>query len=262
MLSRFPMTFAGLLAAAAIIMLHAAPALAQEESERSYKVEAEAGASLFFGATSQTTVAFKGSADYHGWERFLLAGRAGYDYGESQDAEQVTFVNKRFWIAEASLDYLPGGSWSPFVSGVIESSLERLIDRRYGIGAGVRWTPIDGDGRKLDFGAGLKLESTTPRVAEGETVEKETLGRIFTRGELIWPLTERLTYSLVAGYEPAQEDFGNYTVAVDTGLAFSLNDAIALKISLVDRYDSGAKDRGALSNNDGRLFFSIIAGIS
>jgi opacity protein-like surface antigen len=262
MSSRPKLTLAGALCAAAIFVLQAAPVMAQEESDRNYKVEAEAGASLFFGATSQTTVIFKSSADYHDWERVLLAGRLAYDYGEAQDDEQVTFVNKRSWIAEAQLDYLPGGNWSPFVLGSVEGSLERRIERRYAGAAGVRWTPLDEDGKKFDLAGGAKAERTTPKVDVGEVAVTETVGRLYTRGELAWPLGERVAFSLITTYEPDFSDFGNYTVGVDTGIQFNMNSSIALKLSLLDRYDSSAKSRGALSNNDGRLFFSIIAGVS
>ena len=81
MSSRLSPKVAGALLGAVFLALQAAPGVAQEEeeAERNYKVEAEAGASLFFGATSQTTVIFKSSAEYRGWERFLLGGRAAYE---------------------------------------------------------------------------------------------------------------------------------------------------------------------------------------
>ena len=262
MSSRITTTLIGALLCAGALIFQSAPASAQEESNRSYKVDAEAGASVFFGATSQTTVILKTSGDYHGWERFLLGGRIAYDYGEAQDDQEVTFVNKRSWIGEAQLDYLPGGNWSPFVLGSVEGSLERKIERRYAGAAGVRWTPLDEDGKKFDLAGGAKIERTTPKVDVGEVAETESIGRLYTRGEVAWPLGENLAFSLITTYEPDFSDFNNYTVGVDTGIQFNFNSAIALKLSLLDRYDSSAKSRGALSNNDGRLFFSIIAAVS
>lgn len=233
----------------------------EEEDTRPWNLKSELGANVFFGATDQTTVAFTTTGGYEA-AHWLWSGRIGYDYGEAQDQEGVVSVNKRSWIAAVSLDYLPGGAWTPFVMGTVESSLERQIYRRYSGGAGVRWIPIDEGGKKLDFGLGAKVERTEPRVEAGETAETTTLGRWYTEGKLDWPIVEdRVTFNLYTFYQPEIGDFGNYTVDVDTGITFALVDAVALRVSLLDRYDSKAEERGARSNNDGRLLFSIVAAI-
>jgi hypothetical protein len=60
-------------------------------------------------------------------------------------------------------------------------------------------------------------------------------------------------------YQPAFSDVsGDYTVDVETGVAFALNGTVSVKVSLVDKYDSQAVARGATENNDGRLFFSVL----
>jgi hypothetical protein len=37
-----------------------------------------------------------------------------------------------------------------------------------------------------------------------------------------------------------------------------VTESVALKLSLIDVYDSEAEDRGAASNHDGRFLFSVL----
>ena len=251
----------GVVIAVLVLAGSGSPVLAQESEPPEWAFEGEVGASVLFGASNQTTVAVRVAADRRA-AGFELENDLSFLYGEAKAEDGRSFVNKRSWIGEVQLDYLPGGNWSPFVLGSVEGSLERKIERRYAGAAGVRWTPLDEDGRKFDLAGGAKAARTTPKVEVGEVADTETIGRLYTRGELVWPLGENLAFSLVTTYEPDFSDFNNYTVGVDTGIQFNFNSSIALKLSLLDRYDSSAKSRGALSNNDGRLFFSIIAGVS
>ena len=160
------------------------------------------------------------------------------------------------------MDYLPGGTWSPFVFVTGEGSLEKSIDLRVGGGGGIKWTLWEeGDG-EFDLSGAVLYERTDPRVAVGEEDEITSLARWSGRARLTYPMADgRLTFDFISLYQPEWNEFGNYTLAVDTGLAFNLNSSISLKVSLVDRYDSQAVDRGARENNDGRLFFSLVAAV-
>ena len=53
----------------------------------------------------------------------------------------------------------------------------------------------------------------------------------------------------------------NYTFQAESSLAFRLSEVVSLKMSVRDNFDSGAKDRGAVSNNDGRVLFSVLAAL-
>ena len=104
-------------------------------------------------------------------------------------------------------------------------------------------------------------ERTSPRAeAGGPEPESNTLARWSNRFRASHEFMEgRTQFSLVAFYKPAFEDTSDYTVDLETSLAFALNGSLSFKVSLVDKYDSLAKDRGATDNNDGRLFFSVVA---
>jgi hypothetical protein len=68
----------------------------------------------------------------------------------------------------------------------------------------------------------------------------------------------RMVLSSEAEYNPVFDQFANFTVKSESSLSFALSRVVSLKLSLVDNYDSRAKDRGARSNNDGRLLFSVL----
>jgi len=48
-------------------------------------------------------------------------------------------------------------------------------------------------------------------------------------------------------------------VKAESSLAFRLSEVVSLKVSVRDNFDSQAKKRGAVSNNDGRVLFSVLA---
>ena len=97
-------------------------------------------------------------------------------------------------------------------------------------------------------------------MAPGEPDEIETLARWQNRFRASHAFgSGRTQVSLVALYRPAFRDTGDYTVDVESSLSFALNSTLSFKVSLVDKYDALAESRGATSNNDGRLFSSILA---
>lgn len=245
------------LAAALLLLMLSGSALHAQE-EKSWEWNAEFGASLFFGASSQTAVLFR--SDYtHTSDRVEFTARAQYDYGEAEDDAGVSFVNKRSWLANTELDYIIG-KWSPFIFVTGEGSLKQEIDLRVSGGAGVRYTFLDSDRTKFDVSVAGLAERTDPRFVPGEPDEIETLARWSNRTRLSQKFAgDRGEYTFMAMYQPAFNDVsGDYTVDVETGVAFALNGTVSLKVSLVDKYDSKAVDRGATENNDGRLFFSVL----
>lgn len=70
---------------------------------------------------------------------------------------------------------------------------------------------------------------------------------------------ERLVFETKTEYNPVFDEFDNYTIQHETGLAFRVSQLIRLKLSFLDNYDSRAKTRGARSNNDGRVLFGVLS---
>lgn len=245
-------------------MLVAAPtSLAAQDEGGAWKLDGELGASLFFGASEQTTTTFRAAAERKSsLLEFSLGGE--FAYGEAQDpASGDSFVNKRSWAASTALDYKPEGKVSPFLFADAEGSLERQIALRLSTGLGAKYRFVDTDETGLDVSLAALVERTEPREYQvGADTDIETLARWSARFRARHAFSDgRTTFKLVTFYRPAFRDSGDYTVDTDTSLAYALNQSISLKLSFVDKYDSLARDRGARSNNDGRLVFSVLASV-
>lgn len=249
----------GALLAGAILVV-SLPAAGQQQ-ERPWKLNGELGASVFFGASEQAAVLSRGNFEWKDprWE-FGIGG--SFDYGEADDPDDGRFVNKRAWSAQMSTDYLPSGRFSPFVFVAAEGSLQRQIDTRTSGGAGGRYRFIDDERSRLDLSLAALAERTDPRQVGPEPTAVSTIGRWSTRFRVRKRFSEdRIVFDLVSFYQPRMDDFDQYTIDLTSSLTYALTSIVGLKISLVDRYDSRAVDRGALSNNEGQLFFSVTAAL-
>ncbi len=237
--------------------LVAAPLRGQEA--RSWGLEGELGASLFFGASDQTAVIFRSEyeQDDEAWD---ITVKSAFTYGQAEDQDGTAFVNKRSWSADMTLDYTTD-PFVPFLFGGGEGSVERQIDLRLSGGAGTRLTLARNDRSRLDVSVGLLGEYTRPRRQEGEPAPDTKMlirwsNRLRANRRF---LEDRGELSLVAFYKPAFQAMDDYTIELDSSISFALNSAFTFKVSLVDRYDNLAIDRGAVANNDGRLYVSFLA---
>jgi hypothetical protein len=239
--------------------LAASPVFAQEEAPPAaeWSGEAEVGASVFFGASDQTTVAVALGLDRKG-PRFQLENALAYLYGEASNDVGETFVNKRFWSVGSNLDYR-GFTWvNPYIFANALSSLEKAIKIRYSGGAGAKLTALDSEETKLKFAVAILGERTVERSPDNG--DSEILARwggevdfrhVFSGG--------RTVFEAKGNYSPVFDDRENFTATAESSIAFKLTEIISLKLSVVDNYDSRAEDRGALDNNDGRVLFSVLS---
>jgi hypothetical protein len=227
-----------------------------EEAPRPWRFESEVGASVFFGASDQTSVSTRLAADRKG-PVFELENRGSFLYGEATTEEGLTFVNKRSWEVGSNLSYRGFARVNPYVFGKALSSFERKIHRRHNAGAGGRVTLLENRRSRLDFSLAILAERTVERDSNGgdeELLARWTGGIRFRRSFS----DARLVLSSEAEYNPVFDEFANFTVKSESSLSFALSRVVSLKLSLVDNYDSRAKDRGARSNNDGRLLLSVL----
>jgi putative membrane protein len=242
----------------------ASPALAEAQSESAapppppdWSFETEVGASFFFGATDQTTVAAEVGMNRES-RLFEFQSGLAFLYGEVTDGEGESFVNKRSWELAANLDYR-GFSWlNPFVLGSAVSSLEKKIHRRYKAGTGAKLTALDSDVSKLEFASAILVEQTvSSEVGNGskEWLSRWTWAMFFRRSFS----EERAVFEVGVDYNPKFRQLDDFTFQAESSLAFRLSEILRLKLSVRDNFDNGAKDRGAVSNNDGRVLFSVLA---
>ncbi len=225
--------------------------------EKRWSVEAEMGAAVFFGNTSQTTFTTRGKAERSD-STFELTTEYAFNYGETTGEDGRSFVNKRSWLVGTSLDFRRMRWVSPYLFGRLESSLEKRIGRRYNAGAGGRFRFVRSPRSRVDLRVAILAEHT--RSLDGADADVETLARWSGELQMRRSLSGgRVVLSSVATYSPVFDRFANFVVESESSVAFKLSEVVSLKLSLVDNYDSGARGRGARTNNDGQVFFSVLS---
>jgi hypothetical protein len=222
-----------------------------------WSVDTEVGASAFFGAKDQTTVASKLGLVRVG-EAFEVETDLSFLYGESTDDQGDNFVNKRSWEVASNVDYRGFSRANPYFFGSVLASLEKKIDRRYKGGVGAKFTLLDSEVSRLDLALAIMGEKTFE--ADGGNGDEEFLGRWTGAASYRRSFSDdRAVFEAGVDYNPGFRTFDNFTFEAEGSLAFRLSEIVSLKLSVEDNYDNRAKDRGALSNNDGRVLFSVLA---
>ncbi len=218
------------------------------------------GASLFFGATDQTTVATevglnRDSEDFE----FQLENDLSFLYGEASDGEGESAVNKRSWKV-AGQPGLPrvclGESLCvrerPVQPGKENPQKVQSGDRGQAHCCWTRrcptwtWPPRSWWNRRSDPKRMTATEEWLGRWTGAVKFRRSFSGEkaVFEAG---WSTTR------------SSSNWSNFTVEAQSSLAFRLSEVVSLKLSVQDNFDKQAKDRGAASNNDGRVLFSVLA---
>jgi hypothetical protein len=243
-----------------LVVLVLLPAGLAAQDAKAWKFDGELGASLFFGASQQTALLARNKIEWKDTRRELSLS-SGFDYGMAKDGDGDNFVNKRSWVVETSADYLPGGRVSPFAFATSEGSFERQINLRTSGGAGAKYRIVDSERSRIDISLAALAERTDPRERPGVAHEVTSVGRWSGRFRVRQGLGEAAEFQLVSFYRPRMDEMRDYTWDLTTSLQYALSSTLGLRLSLVNKFDSQARDRGASSNNDGRLFFSFLASL-
>jgi hypothetical protein len=224
-----------------------------------WKVEGEIGASVFFGSTSQTVFNTRLATATRNLPQEFSAD-AAFTYGEASTPEGEQRVNKRSWRLGTSLDALPDARFSPFIFGRAEGSWEKRIDLRYNLGAGGKLSLVTSQQGRLDLSVSMLAERTLPSARAPATIDDQLEARWSTRLRGRRSLSEgRVTLQTETHYQPRFNRVDDFTLTSTSSFGFRLNEVVSLKLTFVDNYDSGAVERGAHTNNDGQLFFSVLS---
>jgi hypothetical protein len=219
--------------------------------------EGEAGASIFFGASDQTTIAARIGLDRES-AQFKMENDISYLYGESSGDEGNTFVNKRSWSIGSNLDFQSFSRVNPYLFGSANSSLEKAIRIRYKGGTGAKFSAVESEKTQLDLSVAVLAEKTFEQGEEDGG--SETLARYSGAFNFRQEYSEgRTVFDAKAEYSPVFDESDNYTVRAEAGIAFKVTEVVMLRLSVVDNYDSRAENRGAADNNDGRVLFSVLS---
>ncbi len=242
----------GWLFALALVVL---PSTAAAQQDR-WSASADVGASWFFGNTRQSAFTTRLGAERADSVLEFSAG-ARHSYGEASNGDD-TFVNKRSWSANVGIDVWPNSKLTPFGFASFEQSLEQRISGRSSGGAGAKYVIRRAGAKRLDVSLAVLAEHTRPRARDGVEQTTKTIGRWSTRFRYENATSdERVSFSAVTWYRPELADFANYTIDFEGALGVGISDTVSLKMSLIDRFDSGAIERGATSNTDGQLLVGI-----
>ena len=247
------------LAVALLLALFAggpAPAVAQDAD---WTIEGQLGGSLSFGSRDQTRFSSRLLV-----ERLDALAESKLDlsflYGTAPDSDGRSRVNARSWEVEGQVDLLPAGTWRPFVSGSLGSSLERRIQARYDTGAGVLLALRDERFGRIDLSVALMAERTMARPGGPGTPEGVSLVRWSSSVEARHRvLDDRVELRSRQSYRPVFDERDNVRIQSDKRAAIDVTRTLALQAGLRIDYDSAARDRGAASNLDGRTEISVRA---
>ncbi|MEZ4416328.1 MAG: DUF481 domain-containing protein [Gemmatimonadota bacterium] len=219
--------------------------------------EAELGASLFFGNTAQALILTRtGTAAETA--HFTFATDASFQYGEASEPSGERDVSRRSWAAETTLDYRGHDVISSFLHSQLEGSYEKRIDLRVRAGVGARIQMADSERTKAGVRLAVLAERTDPRLEEQiDPVRTVARGSIELNLQRRVGDEDRVRLSNNTSYGPRVGRFEDYTMKSVTSAAFRVSETLHLKLSFVDSFDSGARNRGARSNNDGELVLSL-----
>lgn len=251
MIRILPVSLATLLILVAVF--HASPLLAQE-----WDVEGEVGASVFFGNTEQVSVNTRAGIE-RGDSIFELAADVAFNYGEATDSDGLKYVNKRSWSSSVNVDYRPMSRVSPYFFANVESSYEKRLALRHSSGLGGRVQFFRSDRSRVDLSTAVLAERTRPR-GEVNREDDRTLAR--------WSASlrvrrtfgdDRMTFESENSYQPVFNTLNDFTFKSKNSVSYELTSVIAFRFAFTDNYDSGAINRGARTNNDGQLVFSVLS---
>jgi len=218
----------------------------------------ELGASAFFGNTSQfaVTTALSGEADTGLLD---LNGRAAFAYGESGNKQGEAIMNKRAWELTTDVNFEAGQAFKGFLLGKIESAYEKKIDLRYNMGAGGKYERAF-QGMETEWSFALLAEKTIPLEEALFLIERKMVGKWSAGFAFTKVLRDgRMTIESDISVEPELKNFSSLTLSSRQSVSLQLSQSIAIQFSFVDSYDSEAQARGARSNNDGQIFFSLVS---
>lgn len=224
-----------------------------------WRFETELGGTLFFGNRPQSQLATVTSINRvaMGYDAATILS---YTVAVAEDSEGEVALNRRTWSAENSVDLRPDGIWRPFVTTKVGASYEKRIDLRYDGGIGIKVDHETDRNNRTEFAIAILAERTFERATSGVEGDVGTLARWYSDLRVRRTfVNDRIGIDLRNSYRPVFDAFGNFTFSSQNALSFGLNDTLAFRLNLRGDYDSRAEDRGATTNLDTQVTFSIVA---
>lgn len=239
------------------LLLLAVPATSGAQKPR-WSGTTEASASLFQGNTDQRVLFTRGDlgrAD----STLELRGSVSFGYADAARDSLPRAVTKRTWIGALALDYRPHARLSPFAFLNYEASFEKRVLDRVGLGVGGKAVVLARDGTELNVSLAMLAERLRPTRLSPDS-STVSAARWSGRARLRHRFDDRLRLTHTTFFQPKVSDFESYTVNSASELSYAFRQSTSLTISYLALYDSAARARGALSNNDGQLLLGVKTG--
>jgi len=219
---------------------------------------AEAAASFFQGNVDQRALFSKlelGRAD----SSLQLRGSLSFGYADAARDSLPRAVAKRTWLGALSLDYRPFHHLSPFLFVNYESSYEKRILDRMGVGVGGKAVLLQNDATEASVSLAMLAERLRPsRLAP--VTDPSSVARWSGRARVRHQFDARLKVSHTTFWQPLVSDLQRFTVNSTSELSYAVRQSTSLTLSYLALYDSAARARGARSNNDAQLLLGIKTG--
>lgn len=171
------------------------------------------------------------------------------DYGEtdSETDQNKAFGQAKLKVFQTDRRYLFGTTDMEY------DELENL-DLRAQLFGGLGYKFMDAERSKLvgEIGAGLTGEFFDNAAGDEETLEASG----FLNVEWTRHLLEKAVFSQALTFFPSLSDFGDFRARSESTITSPLGDGWAIKLSLIDDYDSDPESEGA-ERNDLRLISSV-----
>lgn len=249
---------ASIAAALLTVLLASFTRSASSQSTRTWSGGLEAAASLYQGNTDQRTLFSKtelGRAD----SSMELHGTVSFGYADAARDSLPRTVTKRTWLATLAFDYRPHSTVSPFMFANYESSYEKRILDRVGIGAGAKAVLVGTSATEMNVSLAMLAERLRPsRLSSDSSIRSAARwsGRVRFRHQF----DPRLKFSHTTFWQPQVNDFERFTVNSTSELSLAVRGSTSFTVSYMSLYDSAARSRGALSNNDAQVLFGVKTG--
>lgn len=244
------------LAVAAILI--ATPATMQGQGKKRWSGVVEASASLFQGNTDQRAILTKGELG-HADSTWQLRGGVTFGYADAARDTLPRNVTKRTWLGNVALDYRPFDHLSPFLFVNYESSYEKRVLDRVGVGVGGKAVLMQSGTTEANVSLAMLAERLRPSRLSPDT-ETISAARWSGRARFKHQFDARLKLSHTTFWQPRVSDLESFTVNSTSELSFAVRQSTSFTISYQSLYDSAARGRGAQSNNDAQVLFGVKTG--
>lgn len=244
------------LAVAALLV--ATPTAAEAQGKKQWSGVIEASASLFQGNTDQRAILTKGELG-HADSTWQLRGGLTFGYADAARDTLPRNVTKRTWMGNLALDYRPFDHLSPFMFLNYESSYEKRVLDRVGVGLGGKAVLLHTGATEANVSLAMLAERLRPSRLSPDTATVSA-ARWSGRARFRHQFDPRLRLQHTTFWQPRVSDLESFTVNSTSELSFAVRQSTSFTVSYLALYDSAARTRGARSNNDAQVLFGVKTG--